>query len=126
MRGKVISTDSAPGAVGLYSQAVRVNGMVFCSGQIPIDPTSGQLVDGDAEKQATQIIENLKAVLESAGLGLEHVVKTTVYMVSLDDYAAVNEVYKKYFPKDPPARAAVAVRELPKRARLEIEAIAAE
>ena len=126
MRGEVISTDSAPGAVGLYSQAVRVNGMVFCSGQIPIDPGSGQLVDGDAEKQATQIIENLKAVLEEAGLGLEHVVKTTVYMVSLDDYAAVNEVYKKYFPKDPPARAAVAVRELPKGARIEIEAIAAE
>lgn len=126
MQGEIISTDSAPGAVGLYSQAVRARGLVFCSGQIPIDPKSGKLVDGDAQIETAQIFENLKAVLEAAEMGLENIVKTTVYMVSLDDYAAVNEVYKKYFPKDPPARAAVAVKELPKGARIEIEAIAVE
>lgn len=121
---RVISTDSAPSAIGLYSQAVKAGNFVFCSGQIPIDPKTGKLIDGDIKTQTIQVFENLKAILEAGGLTLDHIVKTSVYLANLDDYPAINKVYQKYFPENPPARAAVEVSSLPKGARLEIEAIA--
>jgi 2-iminobutanoate/2-iminopropanoate deaminase len=126
MRGEVIKTDSAPGAIGLYSQAVKAGQMIFCSGQIGIDPSTGNIVDSDVKNQAVQVMENLKAVLKAGGLSVDHIVKTTVYLVSLDDYPVINEVYREYFPEDPPARAAVGVSALPKGAKVEIEAIACE
>jgi 2-iminobutanoate/2-iminopropanoate deaminase len=120
----VIATDRAPGAIGPYSQAVRSGHLVFCSGQIPLDPLNGQLVEGGIEAQTVRVLDNLAAVLAAADLKLGNVVKTTVFLVSMADFPAMNEVYARYFDEDPPARSTVAVEALPKGARVEIEAIA--
>lgn len=119
-----VSTDRAPGAIGPYSQAMAVDGWVFCSGQIPLDPASGELVSGDIGSQTDQVLKNLKAVLEAAGGSLQNVVKTTVFLADMSDFAGMNEVYAKHFGEHRPARAAVAVRTLPKNVDVEIEAIA--
>ncbi len=124
MGKEIVRTDAAPAAIGPYSQAVRAGEFLFLSGQIPLDPATGQMVEGGIEAQTRRVLENLKAVLEAAGAGLDRVVKTTVYLADLDDFAAMNAVYAEYFPENPPARAAVQVARLPKGARIEIEAIA--
>lgn len=124
MNIEAISTSAAPAAVGPYSQAVRAGRFVFCSGQIPLCPATGTLVAGDIRAATRQVLDNLGAVLAAAGLGFEHVVKTTVYLVDMDDFAAVNEVYAGYFTAVPPARACVEATRLPKGARVEIDAIA--
>ena len=121
---RTVSTPSAPAAIGPYSQAVVAGGFVFCSGQIPLDPATGALVEGDIGVQTRRVLENLKAVLEAAGSGLDRVVKTTVFLADLADFQAMNAVYAEYFGGDPPARAAVQVAALPKGARIEIEAVA--
>ncbi|GAB6062445.1 RidA family protein [Deferrisoma palaeochoriense] len=121
---RIVSTDQAPKAIGPYSQAVVAGGFVFCSGQIPLDPETGEMVAGDIREQTRRVLENLRAVLEAAGSGLERVVKTTVFLADMGDFAAMNEVYAGFFPDRPPARAAVAVAALPKGARVEIEAVA--
>lgn len=120
---KIISTEAAPGAVGPYSQAVVAGNLVFVSGQIPIDPTSGQMVEG-IEEQTEMSLKNLKAILEAAGSSLEKVVKATVFITDMNDFAAVNKVYAEFFKSDPPARACVEVSKLPKGARVEVEAVA--
>lgn len=119
-----IHTDQAPGAIGPYSQAVMVDGWVFCSGQIPIDPATGELVEGDIGKQTDQVLKNLAAVLDAAGGSLSRVVKTTVFLQDMGDFGGMNEVYAQHFGDHRPARAAVAVRTLPKNVGVEIEAIA--
>jgi 2-iminobutanoate/2-iminopropanoate deaminase len=124
MSTRIISTKGAPIASGPYSQAVEAGGFVYCSGQIPIDPKTGAMVDGDIKKATERVIANLRAVLAGAGLNLESVVKTTVYMADLEDYAAMNEVYERHFGEDPPSRTCVEVSRLPKGALLEIDAIA--
>jgi len=124
-----ISTTAAPEAIGPYSQAVRVGDMLFTSGQIPIDPATGNLVHGDITAQTTQVLENLKAVLGAAGIDMVHVVKTTVFMKDLKDFATMNAVYAKYFAPEgivPPARSTVQVAALPKDALIEIECVAKE
>jgi 2-iminobutanoate/2-iminopropanoate deaminase len=120
----VVSTEKAPGAIGPYSQAVKVNGMVFCSGQIPIDPSTGSFVSDEIGEQTEQVLKNLGAVLESAGSGLDRVVKTTVFLADMEDFAAMNEVYSKYFDLNKPARATVQAARLPRDAKVEIECIA--
>ena len=120
----VISTTKAPGAVGPYSQAIKVGNFLFTSGQIPLDPATGSLVTGDIKKATERSLENLKAVLEEAGSSFDKVVKTTVFIVDMNDFAAVNEVYAKYFTKNTPARSCVQVAKLPKDALVEIELIA--
>jgi len=121
---EAISTDAAPAAIGPYSQAIRTGGWLFCSGQIPLDPASGQLVPGGVAEQTVRVLDNLSAVLAAAGLGLGDVVKTTVFLTTMDDFPAMNEVYQSYFTESPPARSTVAVAALPKGAQVEIEAIA--
>jgi len=121
---EVVSTDKAPGAIGPYSQAVKVNGMVFCSGQIPIDPVTGSFVSDDIAEQTEQVLKNLNAVLESAGSGLDRVVKTTVFLSDMEDFAAMNEMYSKYFDANKPARATVQAARLPRDAKVEIDCIA--
>jgi 2-iminobutanoate/2-iminopropanoate deaminase len=121
----VISTSKAPAAIGPYSQAISAGGFLFCSGQIPLDPTSGEMLCGSIEEETGQVMENLKAVLAAAGIGFEQVVKTTIYLVSMDDFPAVNQVYGRYFSEVKPARVTVAVAALPRGARLEIDAVAA-
>jgi len=123
MEKKIISTTNAPGAVGPYSQAVKAGNFVFASGQIPLDPSTGELVSGDVKKATERSLENVKAILEAAGTSLDKVVKTTVFVKNMSDFAAVNEVYAKYFDKDMPARSCVEVK-LPKDALVEIEVIA--
>ena len=125
MNTQVIATHQAPKAVGPYSQAVRAGDFLFCAGQIPLDPVTGQLAPGGIQEQTARVMENIKAVLVSQGLGLERVVKTTVFMVNLADFAAMNEVYARSFPSNPPARSTVQVAALPKGAQVEIEVIAA-
>ena len=120
---QIVRTAAAPAAVGPYSQAVAANGFVFASGQIPLD-ASGQLVAGDVQTQTGQVLRNLAAVLEAAGSALDQVVKTTVYLKDMNDFAAMNEVYARYFTSNQPARATVEVARLPKDVRVEIEAIA--
>ncbi len=124
---EMIRTDKAPAAIGPYSQAVKVTcgTLVFCSGQIPLDPKTGTIVGATAGEQCLQVMENLKAVLTAAGGGLSDVVKTTIFLADMNDFAAVNEIYGRYFTGDPPARATVQVGRLPKDVRVEIEAIAA-
>lgn len=122
---QVISTVAAPGAIGPYSQAIRANGFVFASGQLPIDPATGAFVPGGVSEQAEQALQNLRAVLAAAGCGLENVVKTTVFLTDMNDFAAVNAVYAHFFTADCPARSAVQVGALPKGALVEVEAIAA-
>ena len=124
MMNEVVSTDKAPGAIGPYSQAIKTNGMVFCSGQIPIDPATGDFVSEDIAEQTTQVFKNLTAVLEAAGSGLDKVVKTTVFLADMNDFAAMNEVYANYFTENKPARATVQAARLPRDARVEIECIA--
>ena len=121
---EVISTDRGPRAIGPYSQAIKANGFIFVSGQIPLDPRTQQMVEGDVARQTERVLENLKGILEGAGSSLERVVKTTVYLKDLADFAAMNEVYGRYFSSSPPARATVEVARLPKEARVEIELIA--
>ena len=122
---KVISTANAPQAIGPYSQAIEAGGFVFVSGQIPLIPTTGELVEGSVEIQTARVLENLKAILEAAGSSLESVVKTTVYITNMDDFAKVNGIYGQYFQEDPPARVCVEVSKLPKGALVEIDVIAA-
>ena len=124
MNRKTVSTTGAPAAIGPYSQAVVMDGWVFASGQIPLDPATGQMVAGDAAAQTRRVLENLKAVLAAAGSGLDRVVKTTVYLKDMNDFAAMNGVYAEYFAKDPPARATVQAARLPKDAAVEIDLIA--
>ena len=121
---KIIATTEAPQAIGPYSQAVRIGPFLFSSGQIPIDPQTGTLVDGGVEAQTKQVMENLKQVLHAAGLGFENVVKTTVFIINMDDFTTVNQVYSKYFSTEMPARSCVAVARLPKGASVEIEVVA--
>jgi 2-iminobutanoate/2-iminopropanoate deaminase len=128
MTREIVSSPAAPRAIGPYSQAVRVAGpgsVLFCSGQIPLDPATGELVQGDAAAQTEQVMRNVGAVLAAAGLGFEHVVKATVFLVDLADFAAVNEVYGRRFPAAPPARSTVQLAALPRGARVEIEVVAA-
>lgn len=119
-----IATDRAPAAIGPYSQAIAAGPYVFCSGQIPLDPATGQVAAGGIEAQTRQVLENLRAVLEAAGSRLELVVKTTVFLADLGDFAAMNSVYAAYFPEKPPARSTVQVAALPRAAAVEIEAVA--
>ena len=120
----VISTDRGPRAIGPYSQAIRANGFLFLSGQVALDPATQQLVAGDIATQTTRVLENLKGILEASDSSLDRVVKTTVYLKDMNDFAAMNEVYARYFPADPPARATVEVARLPKDARVEIDLVA--
>ncbi len=120
----VIHSDRAPRAIGPYSQAVRAGDLVFASGQIPIDPTTGEFVAGGIAEQTEQVLRNLRAVFEAAGLTMNHIVKTTVFLADMDDFAAMNEVYGRFFGVEPPARATVQAARLPRDARVEIEAIA--
>jgi 2-iminobutanoate/2-iminopropanoate deaminase len=124
MTRKIIKTDKAPQAIGPYSQAVEAGGFVFISGQIPIDPKTGNVVQEDIKTQAKLIMENAKAILTASGCGLANVVKTVIYLKNMADFAAVNEVYGGYFPSDPPARATVEVSRLPKDVAIEIDFIA--
>jgi len=124
MSRTVISTTSAPAAVGPYSQAISANGFLYTAGQIPLVPSEGKLVDGDIQAQTRQVLENLKAVLEAAGTDFSHVVKTTVFMTNLDDFAQMNAIYATYFPANPPARSTVQVVRLPYGAQVEIEVVA--
>ena len=121
---KIISTNEAPAAVGPYSQAVRAGSMVFCAGQIPLDPKSGQIVSQDVAEQTRRVLDNLTAVLKSERLTLSDVVKTTVFVTDLADFQTINEIYARYFSTQPPARSTVQVAALPKAARVEIDAIA--
>lgn len=121
---KAISTNKAPGAIGPYSQAIEAGGMVFASGQLPIDPETGDFAVGGVKEQTRQSITNAKQILEAAGTDLSHVVKTTVYLSDMSDFAAMNEVYAQFFTSPYPARSAVAVKTLPKNALVEVECIA--
>jgi 2-iminobutanoate/2-iminopropanoate deaminase len=121
---QVISTPNAPAAIGPYSQAVRVGNLVFVSGQIPLDPATGQLVGGDIGVQTEQVLENLAAILEAAGSSLAQVVKATVYLRDLGEFGRMNEVYAKFFGENPPARATVQVARLPREAAVEIDVVA--
>jgi 2-iminobutanoate/2-iminopropanoate deaminase len=125
MTHRPISTNAAPAAIGPYSQAIATDGLVFCSGQIGLDPTSGELVEGGIEAQAERALRNLGAVLDAAGLGYAQVVKSTVFLVDFADFPALNEVYRRFFPDPPPARSTIGVAALPKGARVEIEVVAA-
>jgi 2-iminobutanoate/2-iminopropanoate deaminase len=121
---KSIVTDKAPAAIGPYSQAVVAGGLLFCSGQIPLDPVSGELVVGTVEQETERVMENLRGVLEAAGTDFDHLVKATIYLTDMADFAAVNQIYGQYFSAIKPARATVAVAALPRGARVEIEAVA--
>ncbi len=121
---EIITTENAPGAIGPYSQAVKTENMVFCSGQIPIDPNTGEFVSDNVAEQTHQVLKNLSAVLEAAGTDLNNVVKTTVFLADMNDFTAMNEVYAEYFSANKPARATVQAARLPKDARVEIECIA--
>jgi len=121
---EIISTDSAPGAIGPYSQAIKANGMVFCSGQIPIDPTTGEFVSDKVGEQTEQVLKNLDEVLRAAGTGLDNVVKTTVFLADMNDFAEMNEVYGRFFSSNKPARATVQAARLPRDTRVEIDCIA--
>jgi len=121
---ETVATDRGPKAIGPYSQAVRANGFVFLSGQIPLDPKTQQIVEGDVAVQTERVMENLKGVVEAAGSSLHHVVKTTVFLADMNDFAAMNEVYARYFTANAPARSTVEVARLPKNARVEIDLIA--
>ena len=121
---EIVATERAPRAIGPYSQAMRSGNFLFASGQIPIDPATGEFVAGGITEQTEQVMRNVSAILEAAGAGLEQVVKTTVFLADMDDFTAMNEVYGRFFGEDPPARATVQAARLPRDARVEIEAIA--
>lgn len=124
MKKRIVTSPNAPAAVGPYSHAVAAGGFLYCSGQIPLDPATGQLVDDSIEHATRQVLANLLAVLDAAGLTAADVAKTTVLLTDMDDFPAVNAEYAKVFSSDPPARACFAVTALPKGARIEIEAVA--
>jgi 2-iminobutanoate/2-iminopropanoate deaminase len=124
MANGIVSTEKAPRAIGPYSQAVIAGELIFTSGQIPLDPGTQQMVAGDIRAQTERVMDNLAAVLDAAGVGFESVVKSTIFVVDLGDFATVNEIYGKRFPRSPPARSTVQVAALPKGARVEIEMIA--
>ena len=121
---KIISTTEAPAAIGPYSQAVRTGAMIFCAGQVPLDPKTGQIVSEDISEQTRRVLDNLTAVLKAEGLTMSNIVKTTVFLADFGDFPKMNEVYATYFTDQPPARSTVGVSSLPKNARVEIEAIA--
>jgi 2-iminobutanoate/2-iminopropanoate deaminase len=121
---QIIQTDQAPQAIGPYSQAIKARGVVYASGQIPIDPATGQFVSGGITEQTEQVMKNVAAVLEAAGSGLDRIVKTTVFLADMEEFAAMNDVYAKFFSSEPPARATVQAAGLPRNARVEIEVIA--
>ena len=121
---KVISTPKAPAAIGPYSQAIQVGNLIYTSGQIPIDPATGQLVEGGVKEQARQSLNNIQAILQEAGLTMASVVKTTVFLADMADFADMNNVYAEFFTEPYPARSAVAVKTLPKNALVEIEVVA--
>ena len=121
---QVVATEQAPGALGPYSQAVVAGGLAWVSGQIPLDPATGTMVEGEIEDQTRRVLDNLRAVLEAAGSRLERVVRATVYLADMADFERVNAVYAEYFRKQPPARVCVEVSRLPKGARVEIDAVA--
>ena len=123
---KVINTKNAPAAIGPYSQAIEVNGFVYTSGQLPINPETGEFAGSDIKSQTEQSLKNVKAILEEAGLTMQNVVKTTVFLADMADFTAMNEVYSSYFSEPYPARSAVAVKTLPKAALVEIECVAAK
>lgn len=123
---KALHTTNAPAAIGPYSQAIEINGFVFASGQIPIDPSTGKFVEGGIKEQTRQALTNASHILEEAGTDLSHVIKTTVYLADMNDFAAMNEVYATFFREPYPARSAVAVKDLPKGALVEVECIAAK
>jgi 2-iminobutanoate/2-iminopropanoate deaminase len=122
---KIISTDAAPAAIGPYSQAVVINGFAFLSGQIPLDPSTNQMVEGDIAAQTERVLENLKGLLAACGSSLGQVVKTTVFLKDMGEFAKMNEVYARYFSENPPARATVEAARLPRDVKVEIECIAA-
>jgi len=124
MKLEIISTNNTPAAIGPYSQAVKAGNILFCSGQIPLDPTSGEIVQGDIVAQAERVMENIIAMLAAAGAELTNVAKTTIYLSDMGDFVAVNEVYGRYFSQHKPARSTVAVKGLPRGALLEIEVTA--
>jgi len=126
MTKTVIKTDKAPQAIGPYSQAVAVPSghLIFCSGQIPLDPATGNMVEGDVTVQAERVMENIKGLLEACGVGFEHVVKSTIFLANMGDFAKVNEIYGKRFPTNPPSRSTVQAAALPRGALLEVEVIA--
>ena len=121
---KVIQTDRAPKAIGPYSQAIQAGNFLFLSGQIPLDPKTGELVKGDIRRQTQQVLENIKGILESQELGMENLVKTTIFLKEIWNFNQVNEVYSTFFPSSPPARSTVEVARLPRDVEIEIEAIA--
>jgi 2-iminobutanoate/2-iminopropanoate deaminase len=121
---EIVATEAAPQAIGPYSQAIRIGEFVFTSGQIPLDPKTGAFVEGGIAEQTEQVLRNLAEVLRAAGTSLEAVVKTTVFLADMDDFAAMNEVYGRYFSNEPPARSTVQAARLPRDARVEIDAIA--
>jgi 2-iminobutanoate/2-iminopropanoate deaminase len=121
---EIIATDRGPKAIGPYSQAIRANGFVFVSGQIPLDPATQQLVAGDVQAQTERVLENLKGIIEAAGSSLDRVVRATVFLADMNEFAAMNEVYGRYFRSQPPARSTVQVARLPRDVRVEIDVIA--
>lgn len=124
MERRIISTDNAPKAIGPYSQAIRSGEFIFCAGQIPLDPATGKIVEGDISVQTRRVLENLSAVLDAAGGSLSRVIKTTVFLANLDDFKQMNETYAEFFPSMPPVRSTVQVARLPAGALIEIDAIA--
>jgi 2-iminobutanoate/2-iminopropanoate deaminase len=124
MERQVVHSDQAPKAIGPYSQAIRAGEFIFCAGQTPIDPATGHLVEGGIEEQTRRVLQNLSAVLQAAGTSLDRVVKTTVFLLDMNEFARMNAVYAEFFPTNPPARSTVQVARLPKDARVEIELIA--
>jgi 2-iminobutanoate/2-iminopropanoate deaminase len=122
---EIISTEKGPKAIGPYSQAVKANGFIFTAGQVAFDPATGQLVEGDVARQTARALDNLKAIVEAAGSSLDNAVKTTVYLKDMNDFAAMNEVYGRYFPKNAPARSTVEAARLPRDVRVEIDLIVA-
>ena len=124
MKKQVIQTEKAPKAIGPYSQAIQAGNFLFLSGQIPLNPKTGELVKGDIQQQTRQVLENIKGILESQKLGMEDVVKVTIFLKDIGNFSQVNEVYATYFPSSPPARSTVEVAKLPMDAEIEIEAIA--
>jgi 2-iminobutanoate/2-iminopropanoate deaminase len=124
MGKKVIKTQRAPNAIGPYSQAIQAGNIIFLSGQIPLDPNTGELVTGDIQQQTRRVLENLKGVLESQNLHMEDIVKTTIFVKNMDHFSSINEVYATYFPSSPPARSTIEVARLPKNSDIEIEAVA--
>jgi len=122
---QTVHTHQAPAAIGPYSQAIRAGNLIFCSGQLPISPQTGQLLTGSIAEQTDQVMQNVRAILTAAGASLNDVVKTTIFLADMNDFAAVNETYGKFFQVDPPARSTVQVARLPKDARVEIEVVAA-